>query len=84
MRKDFFYAFLSFSKDKKVAFPYSNLNSKINSGSVLTKISRNKCRSKCKTQIHKNDFEKFDLIRILIEYSIMFMVLIAIVSSNST
>ncbi len=55
MRKDFFFTFLCFAKDKKVVFPYLNLNLKINGASVLAKILQNKCGSKCKTQIHKND-----------------------------
>jgi len=55
MRKTFFFVFLCFAKDETDFFPYSNLHSKINSGSVLAKVSRNRCGSKCGTQIHKND-----------------------------
>ncbi len=55
MRKDFISGFSSFAKDETVFFSYSNLNSKIYSGSVLAKISQNKCGRKCETQINKND-----------------------------
>jgi len=55
MRKDFISGFSSFAKDETVFFSYSNLNSKKYSGSVLAKILRNKCGSKCETRIHEND-----------------------------
>ncbi len=57
MQKTGFSGFLCFAKDETDLFSYSNLNPKINSGSVLAKVSRNKCGSKCETRIHENEFE---------------------------
>jgi len=54
MRKTFFSEFLCFAKDETDFLPYSNIDSKKYSGSVLAKISRNKYGSKCETRIHKN------------------------------
>ena len=57
MQKDFISAFSCFVKFETDQFSKSNLNPKINSASVLAKILQKKYGSKCKTQIHKNDFE---------------------------
>ena len=55
MRKTGFSGFLCFAKDERYFFSYSNLDPKIHSASILAKISRNKCGSKCETRIHEND-----------------------------
>ncbi len=54
MRKTFFSVFLCFAKDETDFLPYSNIDSKKYSGSVLAKISRNKYGNKCETRIHEN------------------------------
>ena len=55
MRKDFFYAFLSFAKHETDFLPYSNIDSKKYSGSVLCGTRETKCETKCETRIYKND-----------------------------
>ncbi len=57
MRKTRFSGFLCFAKDETDLFSYSNLNPKINSGSVLAKVLQNKCGSKYETRIHENDLK---------------------------
>ena len=51
MRKDFFYAFLSFAKHETDFLPYSNIDSKKYSGSVLAKISRNNPEVNAKLEV---------------------------------
>jgi len=57
MRKEIISVFSCFAKDETKFFSYSNLHSKMYSGSVLAKFSQNTCGRKCETQIHENDLK---------------------------
>jgi len=57
MQKDFISRFSCFVKDETDLFSYLNLIQNKFGIFVFAKISRrNKCGSKCETQIHENDF----------------------------
>ena len=62
MRKTFFSVFLCFAKDETDFLPYSNIDSKKYSGSVLAKVSRNNAEVNAELEVRNHCTKIFKFI----------------------